>query len=146
VADRLMLGERSSRDGGRDVLESATTRRLERLMYDWRRHFDVVNLYWGPDDRAGHLVEILRQSRPHLVVALGNQVAKALGVPAELNWFARWMVPQWLVKDWMPHEPLRRLVVVKFPHPSGRSRLWNDPMFCAEASWALQAVVQEPLP
>lgn len=82
----------------------------------YARTFDKVNLHPGirdhHDDRpsARNLLPLLEGRR---VVFLGRRVAEAFGIRRP---FLRWNVEQ----D-------KRILSCTIPHPSGKSRWWNDP-------------------
>lgn len=110
----LILGERSSRDGGRHILPSSTTRNLDRIVPNWWDRFDAVNLYWSPEDEVGHLDEILAEFEPSAIVGLGFKVCRALGAPHPLEWLGLWT------------RPTDGIMVMNLPHPSGLNLMWND--------------------
>ena len=100
--------------------------------------YRTTNLWgWSGDERparerANEIVDwFLPPSDlgPLLIIALGNKVADAFGVPRGRTWFEHYVN----LDD--------GFVVVKFPHPSGRNRLWNDPTMRARASFLLETLV-----
>ncbi len=115
----LLLAERSNRPDGEgsltSILHSPTRARLDWCYPDWEKAFVVRNV-WGSkeDDRDGkdRLHEILREVQPDVVVALGITVSLLLDIPYET--------------PWLTATSSQGLRVVKFPHPSGRSRFWNS--------------------
>lgn len=65
-----------------------------------------------------------------LVLLAGKRVAGAFGIPASLcAYFA-----EHDLGTWSEHGVYRRIGVVVIPHPSGRSRWWNDPANSRRAS------------
>lgn len=139
---RLIVGERANTDDPHGVwsLEppSYTHNVLVRLYSPVFRDYRTTNLWgWSGDERparerANEIVDwFLPPSDlgPLLIIALGNKVADAFGVPRGRTWFEHYVN----LDD--------GFVVVKFPHPSGRNRLWNDPTMRARASFLLETLV-----
>lgn len=140
---RLIVGERANTDDPRGVwnLEppSYTHSMLVRLYPDVFRDYRTTNLWgWSGDERPAkeRAQEIIDGSMPPshlgplLIIALGNRVADAFGVPPSTGWLTAHMN----LDD--------GLVVVKFPHPSGRNRLWNDASIRSRASELLESLVR----
>lgn len=89
--------------------DGASGRRLASILgvSDAREVVDTDNLWDGdPED-------VVRRATGRRVVAMGRRVASYLGASTE--WF-RWTVST------------RGFVVAACPHPSGLSRMWNDPL------------------
>lgn len=115
----LLLAERSNRsdvEGSEtSILHSPTRSRLDWCYPDWENAFVVRNVWSSKEDsRDGkeRVREILREVQPDVVVSLGITVSLLLDIPYETPWLTATVS--------------RGLRVVKFPHPSGRSRFWND--------------------
>lgn len=109
---------------------SSTARRLDSLMPEWRESFDARNMWpqAGNRDMRTEVFEAYTLLHwPLVVVTLGRDVAHCLGVPRNARWFSHYSLDG-------------RAVLINFPHPSGRNRLWNDPDFVdrarGELNWA----------
>lgn len=120
----LILGERSNRpnEEGYDevILSSTTVTRLDWCFKSWREAFVVRNVWDSKsDDRDGRerVLELLLESNPSIVVALGITVSMMLGQLQDVAWLA---------ETEQNVEGFGSVKVVKFPHPSGRSRFWNN--------------------
>lgn len=135
---RLLLGERSNRKPGSGseskILHGSTRTRLDGLYPGWEDAFTVRNVWKDKaDERDGQdrIAHIIKVTNPDVIVMLGIQVSLLMDVPYETEWldtvFA-WGVP-----------------AIKFPHPSGRSRVWNDPEFTAQAKKVLAQAAEAPL-
>jgi hypothetical protein len=117
---RLILGYRPSSGVHETILESSTTRRLSSMMPSWRDHFETRNLYSsstpGSDDAvdAVALDAWIRNNDVSVIVTLGQSVSRELlwgmGRAPWLSWH-RFTDDRWFLK---------------FPHPSGRNRWYND--------------------
>lgn len=93
---------------------------------DYLNRFERVNLFsipppvWSKGARdsavlyATTLLHVFRNVR--VIVLLGERVAAAFGC---------WRQPWWTVSEQVHYGHVVRFV--KVPHPSGRSRAWNDP-------------------
>lgn len=105
---------------------SVSARRMDLLMPTWRDKALGVNAWTSHDGyHEGYesvVSQILRQTRCRVVVALGTTVQDELGLPggSAYTWHTieRWS--EWYNND----EPID---VLRFPHPSGLNRHWNDP-------------------
>lgn len=116
---RLIIGERSNAPKGKGsgvkILASPSKARLDRLLPVWEDRFVVRNIWDSKvDERDGleRIAEIYDEVRPDVVVTLGITVSLLLDVPYETPWL------EWTYANGVP--------TLKFPHPSGRSRIWND--------------------
>ncbi len=126
---RLLLAERSNRAPGsgsdRKILHSSTRTRLDSLYAEWESAFTVRNIWRDKEDgRDPHerVEAIIAETNPDLIVALGVTVCQALDIPYETPWLSS------VYAHGVP--------ALKYPHPSGRSRVWNDPDFTELAAEA----------
>lgn len=99
-------------------------------------HFELVNLYREPvthwdradaERRADNMRRLFTQGRK--VVLLGNDVRTAFGMGGfrvePLTWYAS------------------GTLVCHVPHPSGRTRYWNDPAHVAKATDLFTQLIKE---
>jgi hypothetical protein len=134
---RLILGHRPSSGSHDKILESSTTRGLDRLMYDWRCHFEARNLFMSSE--KGHVQDVIdaweldqwvRAYDYSVIVTLGQVVAET--VSPELG-RAPWLsTAVWRLR--------RNVTLLKLPHTSGRNRWYNDPDNVRRASEALKEI------
>lgn len=96
-------------------VSSSSSRRLDSLYHDWPDQALGANVWWTPPPAESHLAKILDETRCEVVVALGLFVAKQLGAER----------PELLQTQDVERDG-RMIKVLVFPHPSGRSRFWND--------------------
>jgi uracil-DNA glycosylase len=133
----VIIGEAPGRDSLRDTpsfaLMGSTGRNLCAIAgWDWDeylRRTERVNLFvdpivgkWSPETarRAAH--DLLPLFRGRRVIVLGRKVAAAFGLDSAGNY------------SWMDFAGGRVMLV---PHPSGRNRMWNDPLERAAAGDSL---------
>lgn len=125
---------------GQGALGGRTGQRLCRLTglpdYDALRSvFDLVNIWpehldvWPGDKKCVKRTKrVLTSMNAPVLVGLGARVRSALrsaGEPVPGGWFQAWS-----------SETLAYGVVI--PHPSGLSRVWNEPGTSEQATWALE--------
>lgn len=136
----LILGHRPGGILNRthDIGVSSTSRRLDKLYPRWRYDFESINLHWQSDDfddpEPDHLSVIIEAYDPDVIVALGAQVYRELGGDPKADW---------LTAEYVRLYPRWRHIV-KFPHPSGRNRWWNDGHNCDIASQVLEEIARDP--
>jgi len=117
-ARRIMLAE--SPNGAPTpffgIEKSPSARRITQLVPDWRDHALGLNLWPDPSVQASAWSKIARETRCAIVIALGGRVAARFGAGnlEPLTWKTVETIG-WFVD------------LLKFPHPSGRSRWWNRP-------------------
>jgi thymidylate kinase len=101
---------------------------------EFRKSFIRINLHNDPD--GGDDVKAAKRIAPDLegrrVIALGGRVAKALNLPKKSFTWTLGMLDDGFSK-W-------RFVGAKSPHPSGRSRWWNDAENRGEAMWFFSSI------
>jgi hypothetical protein len=96
--------------------DSSSTRRLAELFGDWPRPgVNAVNLlpWWfvgGPRDARQLATGLLEIRHENWIVLCGTKVRAAFGVD-----------------DWLIWHQRAGYCIGAIPHPSGRSRYWNDP-------------------
>jgi hypothetical protein len=136
----LIVGERAATDeaGGVFTLtpRSYTRQRLLRMFPTLFERYVTTNL-WGnradetdPRARAEQIVKLYHPTTDDeqmVIIALGSRVAHAFGVPAKAMWF----------EEFKTEIAGKSVVIVKFPHTSGRNRNLNDGDFFAKASACL---------
>lgn len=110
---------------------SVSATRMDTTLPEWREQALGANLWWTHDDwdlgRPHHLQQILRDTRCRVVVALGRDVQRELGLKGAPPFF-----------EWQDVGELR---VMPFPHPSGLCRVWNE----YESREAATAALQEAM-
>ena len=77
--------------------------------------------------------QILRETRCRVIVALGREVQDELDV-AKAAWFTTTAI----------RRGDRTIKVVRFPHPSGLNRFWNDPQNVVRARKELRRALWTP--
>jgi len=109
----------------------------------WRDDFDVVNLHWQSSDleeyepEADRLEHIMKAFDPRVIIALGAQTFNELGGDKKTAWLWSQSIFYSAIGRWCS--------VVKFPHPSGRNRWWNDTQNQIAAEDLLKFVVEDSL-
>lgn len=104
------------------VKPSVSASRMSSLVPNWRDRALGANAWWTRSAHesgvvSSHVTDVLRQTGCAVVVALGREVARELGVRRE-EFYTWHVIDPW--PDW--HE----IDVLLFPHPSGLNRHWND--------------------
>ena len=139
----LLLGERSNRPAGygsaMEMLPSSSRARLDRFYPGWQERLIFRNVWQDQADKRegkARVREILAETQPEYIISLGITVSLLLDVPYETSWLAETTLSASLSAcasasaSASPTSPVR---VLKFPHPSGRARAWNDKEFEARA-------------
>jgi hypothetical protein len=128
---RLILGERPSSGGPHPTITaSSTTRQLDRLRHTWAIEFETRNVWpYADDDRDKLDLDALIKAHEHdVIVALGFVVSQELGLSLRGHWLS------WHRRD--------DISILRFPHPSGINRWWNDTVNRTYASLALAEAVR----
>lgn len=127
MTTRLLIGERSNKKPGQGdlnkILASPTRARLDLCHPTWEADFVTRNIWEDIEDTHNgkrRIQTILDEVEPDIIVTLGITVSLLLDVPQDTPWLC--------------YTKYKGIPVLKFPHPSGRSRLWNDDAFAKKAA------------
>lgn len=112
---------------------SVSAARMDRLYPAWRERAIGANAWWTKRayDRGeySHVSQILEQTSCSIVVALGHETVRACGIMSgSLYTWGGYRSPH----GWID--------ILRFPHPSGLNRHWNDPDNVRRAQIALAEV------
>lgn len=152
----LIVGQAPARSGDGTAFSGPSGRRLCQLLEvhslaQLRQWFDLDNLILDklsrrPTGRGDtfHMKQAERRAQEIIagspasqtIVACGRQVWTAFGCDLSAEWFSRCLKPN-------PHGELIELRL--FPHPSGISHFWNDPINVQRARDALKAMAFDAL-
>lgn len=132
----VVMGQCPSGDGSHPMFgagPSQSASRMDSLCHDWRQRALGANAWWQADDqvcdRPSHVQQILEETGCSVVVALGAFVQRELGLsPKTAVMFG---------SETIGHAG-RDVLVIRFPHPSGRNRYWNSQRNREEAAQVLR--------
>lgn len=116
---------------------SVSATRMDTTMPGWREHLLGANAWWTHWEwhsraHSSRVTQILEEARPRLVVALGREVQRELGVRSG-PYFEEQVIPTH-VGD---------VRVLLFPHPSGLCRVWNEPENREAATRSLERALED---